>query len=905
MRARLRPAALVIISALALGGVVAVAAPASAVTGNADRLSVTVAGDDTVAAGDAAAVSVETYSAQGDEFGTVALPTAASGANRPFALNADEPQQGILEQSVDHSHVVLGGYATAPGPVAGGLNGTSAASVPRVVASIDAAGTVDTSTTLGNAFDGSHIRGVASTDGTHFWAGGKGDNSSPYGGVVYATDGSSGSTVVMGSGTASKASKTIDNGRVPTIQNGQLYVGSDRSGVAGVLSVGTGTPTTAATATQVVTEPSTVDTAQGYVFVGNALYVAFTDTGHTPEIVKWVENGSTWTQAGTVPGTFWGLTGRVAGDGVVLYATSGSSFGNKLVELYDADPSGAPSIATSTIATAPANREFRGVAFAAGYTPPTTAVPVPGATPTFSWTASDLGGAPSATGSLADVVGTVGTKQVSVTDPDGFPISSLAVTASSDPAVVAVAATSVTGTDGVYTVLVTPASTGRTTLTLAATTRDGRVGTSTLVVGALAAAGAGDELHLGSSDASAAVAVGDGYTLVGDDDTTAIRLYGPGGYETKAFDFASQVGIIQAGESWDTESVSQDGDTLYWLGSLGPSRKGNVKPDRDTIVETRIVGSGASTTLQYVASRHGIVSALEQWDDTENGSRFGFTEAMTSGAVVSTDHSLNVEGSAIAPNGSLWLAFRSPLVKTDGTVGTGGGTDALVVSIDNLAAMMASSSVTPHVGGAFTLDLDGRAFRDIRRTDDGNYLISAGGADDVNHWALFGWDGNPADAPVQASTVEDGRGLGGSWEGIASVPSLADGSETEIVQDDGTVSLYGDGTEAEDEASQDLKAFSSSILTLDFHGAFDAASGPGGSTGGATGGGSGAGSGSGAGAGSATSGTAAHPADPAAGTSALAFTGTDGALLAGSAALGLLLLLAGVAVRVARRRRTA
>jgi hypothetical protein len=62
----------------------------------------------------------------------------------------------------------------------------------------------------------------------------------------------------------------------------------------------------------------------------------------------------------------------------------------------------------------------------------------------------------------------------------------------------------------------------------------------------------------------------------------------------------------------------------------------------------------------------------------------------------------------------------------------------------------------------------------------------------------------------------------GSWEGIADLTSLADGSTATLVRDNGTSDLYGTGTEAADLEPAELRAFSTGTLTLDFGGAFGA-----------------------------------------------------------------------------------
>jgi len=115
------------------------------------------------------------------------LPTVASGSNNPFTLGGESAAVGALARSVNGKYVTLAGTTTALG---GNAEGTD----PRVVARVDGAGTVDTSTTLGKTFGGSKIRGAVTNDGSAFWVTGNGntEGSTPLGGMVYQPLGATG-----------------------------------------------------------------------------------------------------------------------------------------------------------------------------------------------------------------------------------------------------------------------------------------------------------------------------------------------------------------------------------------------------------------------------------------------------------------------------------------------------------------------------------------------------------------------------------------------------------------------------------------------------------------------------------------------------------------------------------------
>lgn len=82
-------------------------------------------------------------------------------------------------------------------------------------------------------------------------------------------------------------------------------------------------------------------------------------------IQKWTSNGATWTLAATFTNGLTsgvrGLAGGVAGQNVILYATTTEPSANKIVQLID---NGAPNPQITVLVTAGSNTAFRGVAIA-------------------------------------------------------------------------------------------------------------------------------------------------------------------------------------------------------------------------------------------------------------------------------------------------------------------------------------------------------------------------------------------------------------------------------------------------------------------------------------------------------------------------------------------------------------
>ncbi len=312
----------------------------------------------TALSGTSAPAFIDRFSPAGVLAGSIALPTAVSGGNKQFSLSGASTSEGYLNLSVDTHFVTLAGYAADVGTAS--VSGTTAATVPRVIARINAAMAVDTTTTLGTAYTAGNVRSAVTTDGSVFWAGGNSGTGSASG-IQYVSLGGSGLTQVAAL-----------NGRVASIYGGQLYATSGTAANAGINSVGTGLPTTAASTLTHLTGFTSALTASSYAFVAldlssgvaglDTIYLA-DDDATTGGIQRWQLSGTTWTKEATftdgataIPAH--GLTGLVTGGSVTLFATLADG---RLVKVVD---TGATTATVTTLSTAGANTGFRGVAFA-------------------------------------------------------------------------------------------------------------------------------------------------------------------------------------------------------------------------------------------------------------------------------------------------------------------------------------------------------------------------------------------------------------------------------------------------------------------------------------------------------------------------------------------------------------
>ena len=318
-------------------------------------------GTATLAANTGAAVFLERHRiADGTLIGTaVAMPTAASGANRPFTLSGNGVSEGALTRSVDGRYVLLAGYDATPGTTP--LLDNS----KRVVGRVAVDGTVDTSTSFdGISGAGNNVRGAASTNGMALWVSG-------VLGIAYTTLGNTATPIrPLGDPYNMRAVGLID---------GQLYASRSSVTTGGINTIGNGLPMTAdVAATRLPGFPSNNNTLSPFGFVAfdrdavpgiDTLYVADDRMAPDGGVQRWRLVNSSWTMDGTLlTGTGFGargVTGFVSGTKVMLIATTAESTGVQTRLVSFSDDGGAPAtLIATTLATAAAKTAYRGVCLA-------------------------------------------------------------------------------------------------------------------------------------------------------------------------------------------------------------------------------------------------------------------------------------------------------------------------------------------------------------------------------------------------------------------------------------------------------------------------------------------------------------------------------------------------------------
>jgi hypothetical protein len=278
----------------------------------------------------------------------MAIPTAS---NTGLVVSGTATSEGLMTLSTNGQQLMLGGYAGMNGT---NLPGSTSATVPRVIGTVNAAGTFSLVASSNSVYSTGNIRSVASDGMGNYWA-----------------NGSNQGTQYFGTASASSSIQTtVNNTRALAIQGGDLAFSSS-SGVAGIYvvnTIGSGTTTVPASTVTMVLPTGSASSPYQFAIAPSLTYGYIADDRAGTAgggIQKWTFSGFSWTLAYTfTTSTTQGARGLVvdfSGTNPVIYATTSEATANRLISIVDGG-----SVATSTLttlATATTNAIFRGVAF--------------------------------------------------------------------------------------------------------------------------------------------------------------------------------------------------------------------------------------------------------------------------------------------------------------------------------------------------------------------------------------------------------------------------------------------------------------------------------------------------------------------------------------------------------------
>ncbi|MBL8918246.1 MAG: hypothetical protein JNJ54_05260, partial [Myxococcaceae bacterium] len=297
-------------------------------------------------------------------------------AGSPLVFSGSATSDGVVNRSVDGQYVTVTGYLSAINTSAV----VTAPNVTRCVARVNAAGAVDFSTLVNDAYQWNNIRSAATNNGAVYWLGGTSTNNTPANqdaGVRLVVHGSAGPTTSI--------YNIVTNIRATFLTSNALYA-STGSGTAPdggtefsrVFSLG---PTPMAqTSTQIYLGGINLNNPQGIAVLDLSATVAGDDTIYVSDtnsaggVRKFTFNGMVWTEtAQFILGVTDGGVGvntsclqvaaKQVGPDIVVLCTTSETHTNRVVRFVDVGGASTGQPVGATIVTAPAFQAFRGVAF--------------------------------------------------------------------------------------------------------------------------------------------------------------------------------------------------------------------------------------------------------------------------------------------------------------------------------------------------------------------------------------------------------------------------------------------------------------------------------------------------------------------------------------------------------------
>jgi hypothetical protein len=330
-------------------------------------------------------VSIVQFTTAGAQVGTLPLPSTGPNA---FILD-NSATEGFMSLTPNGQYLVLGGYNT--NIQTSSLTGFTSTNVFRAVATMDGYGNYALPITNANIFSTYNIRGAVSDGLGNFWVSGSGGTGASIAngeiGIIYV-----GNPLLQTNVTVTETG--TGNERCLNIYNNTLYLSTGSgSGTYGrgiymvSNSASGGIPTNTGSLVNNTNIMQTGSSSGPYDFVINAAgTVAYVAEDNLGGIIKFTNSGlagglwisnytiSALTAGAAASGTnAEGVTANFAQNPPVIYATTGESTANRLIQIVD---NGASATAT-LLANAPAGTIYRGVRFVPGVPPTITNQPAP------------------------------------------------------------------------------------------------------------------------------------------------------------------------------------------------------------------------------------------------------------------------------------------------------------------------------------------------------------------------------------------------------------------------------------------------------------------------------------------------------------------------------------------------
>ena len=269
------------------------------------------------------------------------------------------------------------------------------------------------------------------------------------------------------------------------------------------------------------------------------------------------------------------------------------------------------------------------------------------------------------------------------------------------------------------------------------------------------------QLYYGTSDASAAVSIGNDMFVMADDENNILRVYkNIGGLPEFSCDLSVFLNVEPEFPEADIEGATMIGDRIYWITSHGRNKDGKMRPNRYRFFATKVKIENGNVAIEPVGkSCKTLVHRLVR---TQIGRQLGLDKATRFNEIVypkkereklaPKEQGLNIEGLCASPDGKiLYIGLRNPLIYDKVTQQR----KAVVLPLNNPAAVIEKGDI-PVFGEPMLWNLIGLGIRDMAYSHFHKaYFIIAGPSDEGPGLAVFCWSGEKENPPALVRKISN------------------------------------------------------------------------------------------------------------------------------------------------------
>ncbi len=260
--------------------------------------------------------------------------------------------------------------------------------------------------------------------------------------------------------------------------------------------------------------------------------------------------------------------------------------------------------------------------------------------------------------------------------------------------------------------------------------------------------------YQGSSDASAAVSIGQDIFIVADDENNILRVYNAsnGGLPICSYDLTDFLDIEPKHPEADIEGATMVANRIYWITSHGRNKDGQLRPNRYRFFATTTKVQNRKVNIMPFGKP--CKTLIYQLIKTESMRHLGLDKAIRFDEILSKkelkklapkEKGLNIESLCASADGStLYIGFRNPLPINSYTHQP----NALVVPLKNADGVIEKQD-KPIFGEPILWDLAGLGIRSMEYSPFHKaYFIIAGSGDEKPKFALYRWSTDINTQPV-------------------------------------------------------------------------------------------------------------------------------------------------------------